>query len=106
MTWKRLLVALPFAIAAVLTVLITAADRFHLVREHIAGYGFLYFAAWAWLLDHVWFEHIHNRRLEAAIVYTALLWIPAFLVFRLSVVAHSFPGAFERTSLALGRVVR
>jgi len=80
MIWtKRLLVALPFAIAAVLTVLITASDRFHLVREHIAGYGFLFSAPWARLLDHDWFGHIHNRRLEAAIVYTTILWIPAFL---------------------------
>jgi len=80
MIWiKRLLPALPFAIAVVLTVLMSIADRFRLSEEHIAGSGFLFATPWAWLLDHDWFGHVHSRRLEAVIVYATILWIPALL---------------------------
>jgi hypothetical protein len=62
MSWtKRLLLALPFAIAAVLNAFILAVDRLHLRREHIAGYGFVFGTPWAWLLDGGWFPHTHNR---------------------------------------------
>jgi len=38
MVWiKRLILSLPFLIAAVLTILMAIADHFHLYREHIAG---------------------------------------------------------------------
>ena len=77
---KRFLLALPFAIAALLTVLKAYADQFHLYREHIAGYGFLFGAPWAWLLDHPGLlAHIHNRRLMALSGYVVILWIPAAL---------------------------
>jgi len=62
MIWtKRILLALPFAAAAALTVLINVADRLHLRREHIAGYGFLFATPWAWLLDRGWFGDVRSR---------------------------------------------
>jgi len=81
MVWiKRFLITLPFAIAAVLNVLVIVADRFHLHREHVAGYGFLFSTPWAWLLDHPgWFPNVHNRLLMAAMSYAVILWIPAGL---------------------------
>jgi hypothetical protein len=76
----RLLVALPFVIAALLTVLMASADRLHFHREHIAGYGFLFGAPWAWLLDHPGLlAHVHSRRLMALSGYVVILWIPAAL---------------------------
>ena len=80
MAWtKRLLLALPFAIAAALNVLSLAADRLHLRREHVAGYGFLFFTPWAWLLDHGWLPHVHSRWMMALVGYLVILWIPAAL---------------------------
>jgi len=80
MGWtKRILLALPFAIASVLNGLMVAADRLHLHREHIAGYGFLFATPWAWLLDSGWFPNIHNRLLMRLVGYAVILWIPAAL---------------------------
>ena len=80
MVWtKRFLLALPFAIAAALNVLMLVADRFHLRSEHIAGYGFLFGTPWAWLLDHGWFGGARSRWLIALEVYLVVLWIPAAL---------------------------
>jgi hypothetical protein len=80
MGWaRRLLVALPVAIAAVLNLLLVTADRFHLHREHIAGYGFLFATPWAWLLDRDWFGNVHNRFLQTLVGYAVILWIPAVL---------------------------
>jgi hypothetical protein len=81
MVWiRRFLITVPFAIAAVLNVLVIAADRLHLYREHVVGYGFLFAAPWAWLLDHPgWFRSVHNRSLMALIGYVLFLWIPAAL---------------------------
>jgi hypothetical protein len=80
MRWtRRLLVALPLAIACGLNVLMVVANRFHLDREHIAGFGFLFATPWAWLLDGVWFGNIHNRFLEAFVGYAFFLWIPGVL---------------------------
>jgi len=80
MPWiRRFLITLPFAIAAVLNVLLIAADRLNLNRQHVAGYGFLFATPWGWLLDRGWFPHIHNRPLMALIGYALFLWIPAAL---------------------------
>jgi len=80
MDWaRRLLLGLPMAIGAVLNVLMVVADRFHLHRERIAGYGFLFATPWAWLLDRGWFGNLHNRWLQALIGYAVILWIPAML---------------------------
>ncbi len=80
MIWaKRLLLLLPFVVAAVLNVLMLAADRLHLHRQHIAGYGFLFGAPWAWLLDHGWFGFVHSRLATVLVGYSVILWIPATL---------------------------
>jgi hypothetical protein len=87
MVWtKRFSLALPFAIAAVLNVLMLVADRLHMRSEHIAGYGFLFGTPWAWLIDYVWFGlldpwrgTVHSHWLTASMGYVAILWIPAAL---------------------------
>ena len=61
MIWlRRILLTVPFAIAAVLNVLVLSADRLHLHREHVAGLGFLFGAPWAWLLDRGWVPDYHH----------------------------------------------
>jgi hypothetical protein len=43
MIWaKRILLTVPFAVAAVLTVLLTFADRLHIRPQRVAGYSFLF----------------------------------------------------------------
>jgi len=65
MAWfRRVLLTVPFAIAAVLNVLMLNADRFHLRREHIAGYGFLFGTPWAWLLDRGWVPDYHHHNMQ------------------------------------------
>jgi hypothetical protein len=76
---RRLLLLSPFGVAAVLTILLTMTDHLRMRSEHIAGYGFLFATPWVWLLDQGSFPKIHNRRLEAVVVYVVLLWIPALL---------------------------
>src|SRR2546421_315678 len=81
MIWtKRILLALPFAAAAALTVLINVADRLHLRREHIAGYGFLFATPWAWLLDRGWFGDVRSRWAQEFIAYAVILWIAALVL--------------------------
>jgi hypothetical protein len=80
MIWlRRALLAVPFLIATVLTVLISSARTLHLRSERIAGYGFLFGTPWAWLLDHGWFGNVHSRWFQSLIVYAVILWIPAAL---------------------------
>ena len=80
LTWfRRILLAVPFATATVLTVPISSADRLHLRSERIAGYGFLFGTPWAWLLDHDWLRNVHSRWIESLITYAVILWIPALL---------------------------
>jgi len=80
MAWfRRILLTVPFAIAAVLNVLILNADRFHFHREHIAGYVFLFGTPWAWLLDRGWGPDYHHHRMQLLFGYAILLWIPALL---------------------------
>jgi hypothetical protein len=82
MAWfRRVLLMVPFAIAAVLNVLMLNADRLHLHREHIAGYGFLFGAPWAWLLDRGW-VHVpdyHHHTMQLLFGYAIILWTPALL---------------------------
>jgi hypothetical protein len=84
MLWtKRLLLLSPFTVPVVLPVLLSLADRLDWHREHIAGYGFLFAAPLAWLLDHDWLNHLqthwHSHWLSRWIGYVILLWIPALL---------------------------
>jgi hypothetical protein len=70
---------LPFAIAAALNVLVSAADRLQVHSEHIAGYGFLFGAPWAWRLDYGWFGNVRSQWLQAFMGCAVILWIPAAL---------------------------
>jgi hypothetical protein len=78
MIWvKRILLALPFGIAGVLTVL-SLARPLH-GRHKLEICGFLFGAPWAWLLDQGWFGTISNKWLDIAVAYLILLWAPALL---------------------------
>ena len=80
MIWaKRMLLALPPAIAGVLTVLISLADQLHLRLERVAGFGFLFGGPWAWLLDHPWFASVQSRWVQWMVEHATILWIPALL---------------------------
>ena len=79
MGFKRVLLGLPFVVAALLTLAGAMVDRFHLSREHVAGYLFLFAAPWAWLVDNGWLGTVQNRWIDSAITYALLLWIPALL---------------------------
>jgi len=79
MRWKRLVNALPLAIAAVLNILMVATRRLPLRREHLAAGGFLFATPWAWLVDHLWLENGLHRLLGPVAGYLVILWIPATL---------------------------
>jgi hypothetical protein len=80
MAWfRRILLTLPFAIAAVLNVLMLNADRLNLRREHVAGFGFLFGTPWAWLLDRGWVPDYHHHGMQLLFGYAIILWIPALL---------------------------
>jgi hypothetical protein len=82
MLWfKRFLVALPMAVAAVLTVLNLLAYPYRLPwhPEKVAGFVFLFFYPWAWLLDHDRFGDLHSGWLQLIIAHAISLWIPAIL---------------------------
>jgi len=76
---KRTLLSVPFLAAAALNLFVVIARPMHWHSERIAGYGFLFAAPWAWLIDHAWFGKINNRWLEALTTYLLILWIPALL---------------------------
>ena len=80
MVWaRRFLVTVPFLIAAALTTLMLFADRFHLYRERIAGYGFLFATPWSWLIDLFWIPGLQHGRLATVMGYALILWVPATL---------------------------
>lgn len=80
MVWvRRILLLLPFVIAAALNLFVAMARPMHWRSEHIAGYAFLFGAPWAWLTDHDWFGRMNNRWLENVVTFVLILWIPALL---------------------------
>ena len=81
MAWlRRILLAVPFATAGVLNVLMLYADRLHLRSQLVAGYCFLFGAPWAWLLDRGWVHpDYHHHRTQLLLGYAIVLWIPALL---------------------------
>lgn len=80
MTWiRRILLASPFVVAAVLTVLSRFADRVHLNLQRIAGYCFLFGAPCGWLLGRDGFGGAHGRWMQLLIDGAVMLWIPALL---------------------------
>jgi hypothetical protein len=77
---SRLLVAIPFAIAALFNALWSGSSPIHL--NYIARYGFLYSWPWNWLPnvgDLMNRLNLHNQSLESLGWYIALFWIPAVL---------------------------
>jgi len=77
---KRVIILLPFLIAATLTVLTAGADIAHRPTEHLVGYGFIFASPWGWLIDRVAFlPRFHSYALRAAVGYIFILWIPAAL---------------------------
>lgn len=80
MIWaKRLLLPLPFLVAAALNLFVVIARAMHWRSERITGYVFLFATPWAWLVDHEWFGRMNNRWLENLTAYLLILWIPALL---------------------------
>jgi lysylphosphatidylglycerol synthetase-like protein (DUF2156 family) len=79
---NRLLIAFPFAIAALLNALMLGVEHFHLRLDHIARYGFVFAGPWAWvanagdITNHL---NVQNQWLRGFVAYVALLWIPAVL---------------------------
>lgn len=78
----RLLVAIPFAIAALLNALMVGVEHLHLRLDYIARYGFVFSGPWLWLegigdiTNHV---NVQNGWLRGFLAYVTLLWIPAVL---------------------------
>jgi len=58
---------------------IAGADHLHLRLQHVAGYGFMFGAPWAWLIDRGWVPMFHSHWLRAIEGYMFVLWIPAAL---------------------------
>jgi hypothetical protein len=80
MTWRgRLLLRIPFVIAATLNVLAVIARPLHWRAEHLERYLLLFFAPWAWLLDQGWIPEFQNRWLAMVEDDLVLFWIPAAL---------------------------
>jgi len=79
---NRLLIAVPFAIAALLNALMVGVEHLHLRLGYIARYGFVFSGPWAWIVNVADITNrlnVHNRWLGGFIAYVALLWIPAVL---------------------------
>jgi hypothetical protein len=78
----RLLVAAPFAIAALLNALMLGVEHLHLRLDCIARNGFVFSGPWVWLVNVADITNrlnVQNRCLGGFIAYVALLWIPAVL---------------------------
>lgn len=75
--FRRLFLIVPFAIAAVLTVLVPNANRLRL--RHVEGYGFLFATPWGWLIERIWLPDLHHHRIYLLFGYAILFWIPALL---------------------------
>jgi hypothetical protein len=77
-----LLVAVPFAIAALLNAVMLGVEHLHLHLNYIARYGFVFSGPWVWLVNVADITNrlnIQDRWLGGFITYVALLWIPAVL---------------------------
>ena len=82
-SWKnRLLIAVPFAIAALLNAIMVGVEHFHLRLNYIARYWIVFSGPWAWLVDFADITNrlnVQSRWLRGFITYVDLLWIPAVL---------------------------
>ena len=76
---RRGLIALPFAIAAILNALLLLGSPVWIRSHRIERDGFLFGAPWAWLIDPLPFGDFHNNLANQVLGYVAILWIPALL---------------------------
>jgi hypothetical protein len=79
---NRLLIAAPFAIAALLNAVMVGVEHLHLRFDYIARYGFVFSGPWVWLVNAFTITNhpsFQNGWLRGFIFYFALLWIPAAL---------------------------
>ncbi len=75
--WKRVLLLLPFAVAARLTILVSLADTLHLRGQRIAGYGFAFGAPWGWMFERL--PTLQSRFWQSIELYAVVLWFPAVM---------------------------
>ena len=57
---NRLLVAIPFAIAALLNAVMVGVEHLHLRLDYIARYGFVFSGSWLWLEGVSVTNHVKN----------------------------------------------
>ena len=76
---NRLLVAIPFGIAALLNAVMVGVEHLHLRLDYIARYGFVFSGPWVWLESIDTTNHVKNGWLREFLDYVILLWIPAAL---------------------------
>jgi len=79
---KRLLVAVPFTIAALLNAIMVGVEHLHLRLAYIARFWIVFSGPWAWLVNFADITNrlnLQNRWLRGFIAYVVLLWIPAIL---------------------------
>ena len=76
---RRILLMMPFGMAATLNTVVAIARPMHWRTEHVAGYCFLFMTPWAWLLDRGWIPGIQSKILNSILAALFILWIPALL---------------------------
>ena len=79
---NRLLIAVPFAIAALLNAIMVGVEHLHLRLNSIARYWIAFSGPWAWLANFADITNrlnVQSRWLRGFITYVDLLWIPAVL---------------------------
>jgi hypothetical protein len=77
-----LLIAVPFAVAALLNAVMVCVDHFRLRLDLIARYGFAFSGPWARIVNVADITNrlnVQNGWLRGFITYVGLLWIPAIL---------------------------
>ena len=80
MIWvRRILLIIPFGVAATLNILVALTRPMHWRSEHLAGYCFLFMTPWAWLLDRGWIPATQSKILNSILAALFILWIPALL---------------------------
>jgi|SRR5215831_1085224 len=76
----QLLIAIPFAIAALLNAVMVGVEHLHLHLNYIARYWLAFSEPWAWLANFSDISnHVQNGWLRGFLFYVAILWIPAVL---------------------------
>jgi hypothetical protein len=80
MRWaKRILLPIPFVIAAALNFAMWASDHYHWQGQHVWRYGFLFGLPWARVLGEIWVPNPRSHALQVLLGYALVLWIPAAL---------------------------